>query len=68
MSSQATIQEISQKVGYSDGLYLSRKFKQVTSMTPTEFRLLPKPKRIVALQFFGDLLALGIRPVAVEKM
>lgn len=67
MSSQATIQEISQKVGYSDGLYLSRKFKQVTSMTPTEFRLLPKPKRIVALQFFGDLLALGVKPVAVEK-
>lgn len=39
------------KVGYTDGLYLSRKFKQVTGMTPTEFRLRPKPKRIVALQF-----------------
>ncbi|OZQ63427.1 hypothetical protein CA600_19410 [Paenibacillus sp. VTT E-133280] len=67
MSSQATIQQISQKVGYSDGLYLSRKFKQVTGMTPTDFRLRPKPKRIVALQFFGDLLALGVKPVAVEK-
>jgi iron complex transport system substrate-binding protein len=67
MSSQATIQEISQRVGYSDGLYLSRKFKQVTGGTPTEFRLLPKPKRIVALQFLGDLLALGVKPVAVEK-
>lgn len=67
MSSQATIQQISQKVGYSDGLYLSRKFKQVTGMTPTDFRLRPKPKRIVALQFLGDLLALGVKPVAVEK-
>lgn len=36
-------------------------------MTPTDFRLRPKPKRIVALQFFGDLLALGVKPVAVEK-
>ncbi|MEK4195713.1 MULTISPECIES: helix-turn-helix domain-containing protein [Paenibacillus] len=67
MSSKATIQEISQKVGYTDGLYLSRKFKQVTGMTPTEFRLRPKPKRIVALQFLGDLLALGVKPVAVEE-
>lgn len=66
MSGDVTIQEISQKVGYTDGLYLSRKFKQVTGMTPTEFRTRPKPKHIVALQFYGDLLALGVKPVAAE--
>lgn len=66
MSSEVTIQEISQIVGYTDGLYLSRKFKQITGMSPTEFRSRPKPKRIVALQFYGDLLALGVKPIAAE--
>ncbi|ASA21452.1 helix-turn-helix domain-containing protein [Paenibacillus donghaensis] len=66
MCGETTIQEISQRVGYTDGLYLSRKFKQITGMTPTQFRARPKPKRIVALQFYGDLLALGVLPVAAD--
>ncbi|OMF21638.1 hypothetical protein BK133_27980 [Paenibacillus sp. FSL H8-0548] len=66
LSSGGTLDEIANKVGYSDGLYLSRKFKQVSGMTPSEFRSRPKPKRIIALQFAGNLLVLGIKPIAVE--
>ncbi|WP_438350279.1 AraC family transcriptional regulator [Paenibacillus sp. FA6] len=66
LSSGGTLDEIANKVGYSDGLYLSRKFKQICGMTPSEFRSRPKPKRIIALQFVGNLLVLGIKPIAVE--
>ncbi|WP_160297231.1 helix-turn-helix domain-containing protein [Paenibacillus sp. IHBB 10380] len=64
LTSDATLGAIAAKVGYADGLYLSRKFKQIVGMSPTEYRNLPKPKRIVAMQYTGDLLALGIKPIA----
>ncbi|MEV5030818.1 AraC family transcriptional regulator [Paenibacillus sp. LPE1-1-1.1] len=59
------INEIASVVGYQDALYFSRKFNQATGMYPTEFRLMPK--RIVAFQYIGTLLALGIAPVGVES-
>ncbi|MDK8179628.1 helix-turn-helix domain-containing protein [Paenibacillus sp. UMB4589-SE434] len=64
LASNATLGEIAAKVGYADGLYLSRKFKQTVGMSPTEYRNLPKPKHVVAMQYAGDLLALGIQPIA----
>lgn len=64
LSGDATLGEIAAKVGYTDGLYLSRKFKQIVGMSPTEYRNQPKPQRIVAMQYAGDLLALGIKPIA----
>jgi iron complex transport system substrate-binding protein len=59
------INEIAAKVGYQDALYFSRKFKQATGMHPTEYR--QNPKRIVAFQYIGTLLALGITPIGVES-
>ncbi|OME75819.1 hypothetical protein BK120_30545 [Paenibacillus sp. FSL A5-0031] len=58
------INEIAAIVGYQDALYFSRKFKQATGMHPSNFR--QRPKRIVAFQFIGTLLALGITPVGVD--
>ncbi|WP_141503723.1 helix-turn-helix domain-containing protein [Paenibacillus luteus] len=58
------INEIASEVGYADALYFSRKFKQATGGYPTEFR--QSPKRIVAFQYIGTLLALGITPVGVD--
>ncbi|MGG3450589.1 helix-turn-helix domain-containing protein [Domibacillus aminovorans] len=60
-----TIGEVARKVGYQDGLYLSRKFRKMTGMSPTEFRKGRKFERIATLQFTGALLATGIKPVAV---
>lgn len=60
--------DIAMKVGYSNGLYLNRKFKQMNGITPGEFRSRPKPKRIVAFQFVGHLLALGMKPVAIDSL
>lgn len=64
LSTDATLNEIARKVGYTDGLYLSRKFKQIVGVSPSEYRYRPKPRRIVAFQYSGDLLALGIQPIA----
>ncbi|WP_340673315.1 helix-turn-helix domain-containing protein [Brevibacillus agri] len=66
LTSAMTVNEIAAKVGYANGEYLSRKFKQLTGMSPGEFRSRPIPKRIAAFQFVGDLLALGVTPVATD--
>ncbi|RXZ81036.1 helix-turn-helix domain-containing protein [Paenibacillaceae bacterium] len=66
MTSSLSVNEIATRVGYTNGEYLSRKFKQLTGMSPGEFRNRPVPKRIAAFQFVGDLLALGIKPVVID--
>ncbi|WP_158289301.1 AraC family transcriptional regulator [Paenibacillus flagellatus] len=57
-----SLDRIAHDVGYRDGLYLSRKFKQVVGVPPSVYA--NRPKRIVALQYVGHLLALGVTPVA----
>lgn len=66
LSTQATLNEIALLVGYADGLYLSRKFKQSTGISPSEYRLQPRARRIATVQYTGDLLALGVQPVAAS--
>lgn len=53
---------LAQDVGYKDGFYLSRKFKESVGISPTAYKR--QPKRIVALNLnhTAMLLALGIRP------
>ncbi|MBH5318763.1 AraC family transcriptional regulator [Paenibacillus sp. GSMTC-2017] len=58
------LNEIAQRIGYSDGLYLSRKFKQVVGIPPS--RYVHKPERIVVVELVGELLALGVKPIAAS--
>ncbi|XID93262.1 ABC transporter substrate-binding protein [Paenibacillaceae bacterium WGS1546] len=53
---------LAHQVGFKEGLYLSRKFKDVVGMSPTAFRR--KPKRVAALNLnhTGILIALGQTP------
>lgn len=64
LTSNAPLNDIAYKVGYADGSSLSKKFKSLVGMSPSDFRLKRKPERIIALQFLGDMLALGIKPIA----
>ncbi|MEF3306880.1 helix-turn-helix domain-containing protein [Paenibacillus sp. GYB003] len=57
---KGTLNQVAQSVGYSDGLYLSRKFKRVVGLSPTAY--IKKPKTIVCLQYLGHILALGLAP------
>ncbi|MGG0794416.1 AraC family transcriptional regulator [Brevibacillus laterosporus] len=68
LTTNMTLHEIAGKVGYTNGLYVSRRFKQITGMSPDEFRKRPRPKRIAAFQFIGHLLAMGIMPIATDSL
>ncbi|OXS62715.1 hypothetical protein B1A99_02335 [Cohnella sp. CIP 111063] len=58
------LDEIARNVGYSNGLYLSRKFKQATGFSPKAY--LSEPKRVVIYDWIGSLLALGVKPVGAS--
>lgn len=58
------LDRIAREVGYQDGLYLSRKFKQHFGHSPRDY--IQRPKRIVALQYLGHLLVLGLTPAAAS--
>lgn len=56
------LEKLAQEVGYKEGAYLSRKFKQLVGLSPTAYH--QKKKRVVALNsnHTACLLALGITP------
>lgn len=58
------LDRIARETGYQDGLYLSRKFKQHFGCSPRDY--IQRPKRIVALQYVGHLLALGLMPAGTS--
>lgn len=62
--SEHNLDEIARDVGYSNGLYLSRKFKQWTGVSPTGY--IQQPKRVVIYDWVGNLLALGVQPVGAS--
>ncbi|REK75112.1 helix-turn-helix domain-containing protein [Paenibacillus paeoniae] len=64
LQSRSSLNEVARQVGYSDEFYLSRKFKQVTGMSPTIY--LRKPHKIASMDhaYTLDLLSLGVTPCA----
>ncbi|MFF2090768.1 ABC transporter substrate-binding protein [Paenibacillus sp. NPDC058174] len=59
----SNLHDLALKVGYKDGYYLSRKFKQVVGISPTTF--LRKPKRILSTNYnyTAMLLTLQTQPI-----
>lgn len=68
LSTNMTLDHIAHRTGFMNGLYLSRRFKKECGMSPTAYRgrMQNKTLRIATMQQAGDLLALGIVPVAVS--
>jgi ABC-type Fe3+-hydroxamate transport system substrate-binding protein len=64
LQSRKPLNEVARQVGYADEFYLSRKFKQVTGLSPTVY--LRNPPKIASLDhaFTLDLLSLGVTPCA----
>jgi ABC-type Fe3+-hydroxamate transport system substrate-binding protein len=62
LGSKSDLVEIAMQVGYQDGFYLSRKFKQFVGAAPTIY--LKKPKKIASLtyNYSASLLTLGVTP------
>ena len=67
-SSSARVNDIAARVGFRDEYYFSRRFKQTTGMTPTQFaQRHGRSPRILSIQYLGELLALGIRPIGTNR-
>jgi len=62
--SKLNLDSIAQQVGYSNGLYLSRKFKQHTGISPSNYA--QTIKRIVVYDWVGNVIALGMKPVGAS--
>lgn len=62
LQARKSLNEVARQVGYTDEFYLSRKFKQVTGMSPTVY--LRRPSKIASLDHACtlDLLSLGVTP------
>ncbi|WP_138754212.1 helix-turn-helix domain-containing protein [Paenibacillus sinopodophylli] len=68
LSSGGRIREIAASVGFPDEYYFSRRFKQTTGMTPTQYMQSSQlSQRIFSIQYLGELLALGIKPVGTNR-
>lgn len=65
LTTNKKLNDIASAVGYTNGLYLSRKFKQITGYSPSSFAAMEK--RIVIYDWVGNLLALGITPVGAAS-
>lgn len=66
--SSARVNDIAARVGFRDEYYFSRRFKQSTGMSPTQYaHSHGRSPRIVSIQYLGELLALGIRPVGTNR-
>ncbi|CAM4285337.1 AraC-like DNA-binding protein [Paenibacillus endophyticus] len=61
-TSKKDLYETALSVGYKDGFYLSRRFKQITGDAPTIY--LKRPKRIATLSYnySASLFTLGVMP------
>ncbi|MFB9277050.1 helix-turn-helix domain-containing protein [Cohnella cellulosilytica] len=64
-STPLAIKEIARQVGFEDPYYFSRVFKKVTGAAPSDSPRRSVP-RVVALDYYGHLRALGVEPVAID--
>lgn len=62
------LRDIAGRVGFHDEFYYSRRFKKMTGISPNQFKDqgVTSP-RIVCIQYLGELLSLGLRPLAVNS-
>lgn len=60
-----TVHKIATNVGVEDVHYFNRLFKQTVGCAPKEYiRLRQKDSKIVTIHYLGELLALGVKPIA----
>ncbi len=67
LATDERLRQIAERVGFADEFYFNRRFKQATGLTPGQYRAEKRKRlRVVAFQYLGEMLALGVAPVASE--
>ncbi|WP_158302023.1 AraC family transcriptional regulator [Paenibacillus mesophilus] len=62
------LRDVSAGAGFRDEYYFSRRFKQTVGISPKQYtQANARPPRIVSLQYLGELLSLGIKPVGTNR-
>jgi ABC-type Fe3+-hydroxamate transport system substrate-binding protein len=65
---EVSVSEVAGSVGFHDPFHFSRSFKPHTGVSPRLYINLRKhSSRIASLQYFGELLALGIKPIGAPS-
>ncbi|WP_042168516.1 helix-turn-helix domain-containing protein [Paenibacillus gorillae] len=68
LDSKDTIHEIANAIGFRDPFHFSRSFKQHTGVSPRLYvHMRKQPPRVASLQFLGEMLALGIKPIGAPS-
>jgi len=67
LASKASLGEIAQSVGYQDVYYFNRIFRKIVGASPRQYiRHQRSQMRVVALSHLGDILSLGMKPLAAD--
>ncbi|GBF76822.1 hypothetical protein PA598K_05314 [Paenibacillus sp. 598K] len=68
LTTDLTLDMIASRTGFQNGLYFSRRFKRDSGVPPSTYRSLLQgtQTRIATMHHAGDLLALGVQPVAAS--
>ncbi|QHT58820.1 helix-turn-helix domain-containing protein [Paenibacillus lycopersici] len=67
-TTDAAVHRIAHDIGFRDPFHFSRSFKRHTGVPPRLYARLSKADaKLVSLQYLGDMLALGIKPVGAPS-
>ncbi|GAA3404075.1 helix-turn-helix domain-containing protein [Paenibacillus hodogayensis] len=63
-----TLKAVAARAGFRDEYYFSRRFKQTVGVSPRQYAdSQARQPRIMSLQYLGEVLSLGIKPVAASR-
>lgn len=62
------LRDIARGTGFSDEYYFNRRFKQAVGLSPRQYWSENKRQpKIVALEYLGEMLALGVKPIGAAR-
>lgn len=65
--SNDSLDHIARSIGYQDGYYFNRRFTKSVGVTPRQYMQRVRSQiRVAALSHFGDMMSLGIQPIAAD--
>lgn len=62
------LRDVAKLIGYRDEFYFNRRFKQSVGVSPKQYMYRRKDQlKVFCTEYLGELLALGVRPVAAAR-
>ncbi|SFT04630.1 helix-turn-helix domain-containing protein [Paenibacillus sp. BC26] len=62
------LRDIAKQTGFRDEYYFNRRFKQNVGVSPKQYMNRSKERmRVLSMEYLGELLALGVRPIAAAR-